>query len=82
MDTENRNNLFNFREIIYLLYNGMATGQIIHGSKDLIQNGYDKDKFIILLMWILMFAFSAERLYHAYKSNKDNQENQNNLKQR
>ena len=47
MNTENRNNLFNFREIIYLLYNGMATGQIIRGSKDLIQNGYDKDKFII-----------------------------------
>lgn len=82
MNTENKNNLFNPREIIYLLYNGMATGQIIRGSKDLIQNGYDKDKFIILLMWMLLFAFSAERLYQAYKSNKDNQENQNNQKQR
>lgn len=82
MDTDNKNNLFNFREIIYLLYNGMATGQIIHSSKDMIQNGYDKDKLIILLMWILMFAFSAERLYQAYKSRKNDQENQNNLKQR
>ncbi len=81
MNNENKNNIFNFREIVYLIYNAMATGQIIHGSKDLIQNGYDKEKLIILFMWLLLFTFSAERLYQAYKLRKENQENNNNQKQ-
>lgn len=82
MNSENKNNLFNGIDFIRLMYNGMATGQIIHGSKELIQNGYDKEKLITLLMWTVLFVYSAGRLYQSYKTRKENQENQNNQYQR
>lgn len=78
MNNENKNDLFNIREIIYLIYNGMATGGVVNQTKLIINDGFDRDKFIILLMWLMCFGLSAQRLYEIYKTRKENQENQNN----
>ena len=82
MNTENQNNFFNIRELIYLIYNGMATGGIVSHTRMLINDGFDRDKFIILLMWIAGFAYSANRLYDIYKTKKENQNNKYNQNQR
>lgn len=82
MTTENNQNFFDFREIIYLIYNGMATGEIVNYTKQLIDNGYDRETLIILLMWITGFAYSANRLYDIYKNKKENQNNKYNQNQR
>ncbi len=78
MNNENKNDFFNIRELIYLIYNGMATGGVISNTNLLIDKGYDRETLIILLMWIAGFAYSAQRLYDIYKTRKENQENQNN----
>ena len=80
MNNENKNNLLNTREIIYLIYNGMATAGIVHNANQLIDKGYERETIIILLMWITGIAFSAHRLYQIYKIRQE--ENQNNQKQR
>ena len=77
MNNENKNDFFNIREIIYLIYNGMATGGIVNQTKLIINDGFDREKFIILLMWLMCFGLSAQRLYEIYKTRKENQENQN-----
>ena len=82
MNTENQNNFFNIRELIYLIYNGMAIGGVISNTNLLIDKGYDRETLIILLMWIAGFAYSANRLYDIYKTKKENQNNQNNQHQR
>ncbi|MFQ6730057.1 MAG: hypothetical protein ACLRFK_03365 [Alphaproteobacteria bacterium] len=76
MNTENKNNLFNPREIIYIVYNGMATAGIVHNTNLLIDKGYDRETLIILLMWLTGFAYSAQHLYQIYKTRKENQNNQ------
>ena len=76
MNTENKNNLFNPREIIYIVYNGMATAGIVHNTNLLIDKGYDRETLIILLMWPTGFAYSAQGLYQIYKTRKGNQNNQ------
>lgn len=78
MNNENKNDFFNIRKIIYLIYNGMATGGIVNQTKLIINDGFDRDKFIILLMWLMCFGLSAQRLYEIYKTRKENQESQNN----
>ena len=80
MNNENKNNLLNTREIIYLIYNGMATAGIVHNANQLIDKGYERETLLILLMWITGFAYSAHRLYQIYKIRHE--ENQNNQKQR
>ena len=80
MNNENKNNLLNTKEIIYLIYNGMATAGIVHNANQLIDKGYERETIIILLMWIIGFAYSAHRLYQIYKIRQE--ENQNNQKQR
>lgn len=82
MNTENQNNFFNIRELIYLIYNGMATGGIVSNTNLLIDKGYDRETLIILLMWIAGFAYSANRLYDIYKTKKENQNNKYNQNQR
>ena len=82
MTTENNQNSFDFREIIYLIYKGMATGGIVNDTNQLIDNGYDRETLIILLMWITGFAYSANRLYDIYKNKKENQNNKHNQNQR
>ena len=82
MTTENNQNFFDFREIIYLIYNGMATGGITSNTNLLIDKGYDRETIIILLMWIAGFAYSANRLYDIYKTKKENQNNKYNQNQR
>jgi hypothetical protein len=82
MNTENQNNFFNIRELIYLMYNGMATAGVVHNTNMLIDKGYDRDTLIILLMWATGFVYSAQRLYDIYKNKKENQNNQNNQHQR
>lgn len=82
MATQNNQNFFDFREIIYLIYNGMATGGIVHNTNMLIDKGYNRETLIILLMWATGFAYSAQRLYQIYKTKKENQENQNNQNQK
>ena len=82
MTTENNQNFFDFRELIYLIYNGMATGGIVKYTNQLIDNGYDRETLIILLMWIAGFAYSANRLYDIYKNKKENQNNKHNQNQR
>ena len=78
MTTENNQNFFDFRELIYIIYNGIATGSVISNTKLLIDKGYDRETLIILLMWIAGFAYSANRLYEIYKTKKENQNNKNN----
>ena len=80
MNNENKNNLLNTREIIYLIYNGMATAGIVHNANQLIDKGYERETLLILLMWITGFAYSAHRLYQIYKIRQE--ENQNNQNQR
>ena len=82
MTTQNNQNFFDFREIIYLIYNGMATGGVISNTNLLIDKGYDRETLIILLMWITGFAYSANRLYDIYKNKKENQNNKYNQNQR
>lgn len=82
MNTENNQNFFDFRELIYLIYNGMATGEIVNYTNQLIDNGYNRETLIILLMWITGFAYSANRLYDIYKTKKENQNNKHNQNQR
>ena len=82
MPTQNNQNFFDFREIIYLMYNGMAAAGVVHNTNMLIDKGYDRDTLIILLMWATGFVYSAQRLYQIYKTKKENQENQNNQNQR
>ena len=82
MTTKNNQNFFNFRELIYIIYNGMATGSVISNTKLLIDKGYDRETLIILLMWIAGFAYSANRLYEIYKTKKENQNNKYNQNQR
>lgn len=78
MNNENKNDFFNIREIIYLIYNGMATGGVVNQTKLIINDGFDRDKFIILLMWLMCFGLSAQRLYEIYKTKKENQNNKYN----
>ena len=82
MSTENKKNLFNPRELIYIVYNGMATAGIVNNTNQLIDKGYDRETLIILLMWIAGFAYSANRLYEIYKTKKENQNNKYNQNQR
>ena len=82
MNNENKNNLFNPREFIYVIYNGMATAGIVHNANQLIDKGYERETLLILLMWITGFAYSAHRLYQIYKTQEENQKNQNNMKQK
>lgn len=82
MTTENNQNFFDFREIIYIIYNGMAAGGIVNYTNQLIDNGYDRETLIILLMWITGFAYSANRLYDIYKTKKENRNNKYNQNQR
>lgn len=82
MTTENNQNFFDFRELIYIIYNGMATGEIVNYTNQLIDNGYNRETLIILLMWITGFAYSANRLYDIYKNKKENQNNKHNQNQR
>ena len=82
MSTENKKNLFNPRELIYIVYNGMATAGIVNNTNQLIDKGYDRETLIILLMWITGFAYSANRLYDIYKNKKENQNNKHNQNQR
>ena len=82
MTTENNQNFFDFREIIYLIYNGMATAGVISNTNLLIDKGYDRETLIVLLMWATGFAYSAQRLYQIYKTKKENQNNKYNQNQR
>lgn len=82
MPTQNKQNFFDFREIIYLMYNGMATAGVVHNTNMLIDKGYDRDTLIILLMWATGFVYSAQRLYDIYKNKKENQNNKHNQNQR
>ena len=82
MTTENNQNFFDIRELIYIIYNGMATGGIVNNTNLLIDKGYDRETLIILLMWIVGFAYSANRLYDIYKTKKENQNNKYNQNQR
>ena len=76
MSTENKNNLFNPRELIYIVYNGMATAGIVHNTNQLIDKGYDRETLIILLMWLTGFAYSAHKLYEIHKHNKKSNQKQ------
>lgn len=76
MSTENKKNLFNPRELIYIVYNGMATAGIVNNTNQLIDKGYDRETLIILLMWLTGFAYSAQRLYQIYKTQKEHNNNQ------
>ena len=64
MNTENKNNLFNPREIIYIVYNGMATAGIVHNTNLLIDKGYDALDYRFFLLGAhyrsqVMFSWTA-----------------------
>ena len=70
------NNGFDWLVLAYITLNGMATGQTITRAADMIKNGYDRQTTIAMLLWLLMFVYSAQRIYeinrdHRNRNNKD-----------
>lgn len=60
------------------MLNGVATGQTIGATKDMIKNGYDRDTMIVLLMYLLLMIYTAQRAYQIYQKQKNNNnDNQN-----
>ena len=66
---------FDFRIALFLTVNGMATGRIIGQTAKMIQHGYDNDTMISVLLYLLLFTYSAQRLYEIHTNNKNNQNN-------
>lgn len=76
--TPNSNGGFHILKALYIMINGVATGQTIGATKDMIKNGYDRDTMIVLLMYLLLVIYSAQRIYQIHKRLKnDNKDNQN-----
>lgn len=62
----------------FLALNGIATGRTITSATDMIKNGYDRDTMIVLLMYLLLMIYTAQRAYQIYQKQKNNNnDNQN-----
>lgn len=66
---------FDFRIILFLTVNGIATGRIIAQTTQMIQHGYDNNTMTSTLLYLLLFTYSAQRIYEIHTNNKNNQNN-------
>lgn len=63
--------------MLYLTINGFATGRVIHTATDMMNHGYDQDKTIIMLLWLLLVGYSAQRIYEINRDRKNRNNNNN-----
>lgn len=56
--------------MLYLTINGIATGNTIRNTMHMIENGYERDKMITMLLWLLLIVYSAQRVYEVNRDRK------------
>ena len=56
--------------MLYLTINGFATGNTIRNAMHMIENGYERDKMITMLLWVLLIVYSAQRVYEVNRDRK------------
>ena len=49
---------------------GLATGNTIRNTMHMIENGYERDKMITMLLWLLLIVYSAQRVYEVNRDRK------------
>lgn len=69
------NNAFHWFLLTYITINGIATGQVIAHTTDMIKNGYDRQTTILILLWLLSFIYSAQRIYEINRDRKNRNNN-------
>lgn len=74
-------NFYDWFLIPYFMLNGFAVGNTMNATNDIFDKGYDRDKLMVLGMWLLLTVYSAHRIYKIYKDKK-NFDNDDNQKQR
>lgn len=57
--------------LLYLTINGIATGNVIRTANHMIENGYDRNTMIIMLLWLLSVIYSAQRIYEINRDRKN-----------
>ena len=81
-NNQNQNNTpnnggFHVFIMLYLTINGIATGSVIRNANHMIENGYDRDTMIIMLLWLLSVVYSAQRIYEINRDRKNRNNNNN-----
>ncbi len=81
MNNKNSNRNKVLLEILFcgeLVLNAYATGQTIGNTFKIINNGYDRNTMMILLLWLLMAVYTGHKAYkiHQYKKNINNNNKQ------
>lgn len=61
--------------MLYLTINGIATGSVIRNANHMINNGYDRDTTIVMLLWLLLVVYSAQRVYQINRDRKNRNNN-------
>lgn len=71
-----KNNGHNVIVTFYTILSGFSMGHAIKITAQLFDNGYDKDKLVLALLYLLTSVFTAHRAYDIYKSNNNNNQKQ------
>ena len=61
--------------MLYLTINGIATGSVIRNANHMINNGYDRETVIAMLLWLLLVVYSAQRVYEINRDRKNRNNN-------
>lgn len=56
----------------YLLLNGLCVGHCTNMVKDMMNNGYNKNTMLVLLLYVLPITISAKRSIEIWKSLHNN----------
>ena len=62
--------------LFYIMISGMSVGQSISTTRHMIENGYDKNTIIALILWMALCTHSGVRIYQIYRQKKNNNKHQ------
>ena len=76
-NTPQNNGGFHGFILTYLTLNGIATGNVIKCANHMINNGYDRDTTIVMLLYLLLCTYTAQRIYEINRDRKNRNNNNN-----
>ncbi|MBQ8293965.1 MAG: hypothetical protein IJX89_01085 [Alphaproteobacteria bacterium] len=62
--------------MLYIVLNGIATGRTIKSAYQMFDTGCDRQEMISLLLYLLLFIYTAQRIHQIIQDKKNNKNNQ------
>lgn len=86
MNTQNTNNnpapkkspndgVYHAVIMLYLTINGIATGKVIRNVINMTEHGYNREKMIVMMLWLLLVIYSTQRIYEVNRNRKNRNNN-------